>query len=303
MKDVLSFYKFFEVADTELLRERLDSLGQELELKGTVLLAKEGLNSTLTGTKGNLERLMVWLVNRYGKFPFKWSLAEETNEVFFRFKVKIKSEIVTMGVGSLEAGCSGESVDSERWNELLLDSDVVVVDARNDYETDIGTFPGAIVPGTKSFRDFPAWADREMDPAENKRVAMFCTGGIRCEKASAYLLNNGFEEVYQLDGGILKYLETVEDDKNFWGGECFVFDQRVSVNSELEQGHYQQCFACRHPLSETDLDSENYEEGVSCSFCFGEKTQERRDQFRQRQKQVRLANERGEKHLGSTRKP
>ena len=301
MKEVLAFYKFFVIHDPAQLRQELIELGSKLELKGTVLVGAEGLNSTVTGTKESLEKMVDWLEDRFGDFPFKWSLAEEMNEVFFRFKVKLKKEIVTMGVQELDMNTLGKHVDYAEWNELLSDPDVVVIDTRNGYETDIGTFPGSVLPGISNFREFPAWVADELDPKEHKKVAMFCTGGIRCEKASAFMKHQGFESVYQLDGGILKYLETVDQKINQWDGECFVFDQRVSVDSELKQGSYQQCFACRHPLDETELNSEEYEEGVSCVYCVNDKRQERREQFRQRQKQIGLAIQRGEKHLGITK--
>ena len=301
MKSVLAFYKFLEIPDLEDLRFDLLDQGAFLDLKGTILIAHEGINSTLVGNKKNLEKFSVWLTDRFGCFPFKWSSAESSNEVFFRFKVKIKPEIVTMGVNELDMRSVGRHVLIDEWNELLEDPNVIVVDARNEYETDIGGFPGSITPRTKSFRDFPAWADKELNAKENSRIAMFCTGGIRCEKASAYLINRGFKDVCQLEGGVLKYLENAEEENNRWSGECFVFDQRVSVNARLEQGCYYQCFACRHPLSESDLSSEFYEEGVSCHFCIDSKSLERKDQFRQRQKQIQLANERGHQHIGITK--
>lgn len=301
MKEVLAFYKFFVIPDPAQLRQELIELGSKLELKGTVLVGAEGLNSTVTGTKESLEKMVEWLEDRFGDFPLKWSLAQEMNEVFFRFKVKLKKEIVTMGVQELDMNTLGKHVDYAEWNKLLSDPDAVVIDTRNGYETDIGTFPGSVLPGISNFREFPAWVADELDPKEHKKVALFCTGGIRCEKASAFMKHQGFESVYQLDGGILKYLETVDQKINQWDGECFVFDQRVSVDSELKQGSYQQCFACRHPLDETELNSEEYEEGVSCVYCVNDKRQERREQFRQRQKQIGLAIQRGEKHLGITK--
>ena len=301
MKSVLAFYKFIEIEDIDDLRLDLLELGDSLDLKGTILIAHEGINSTLVGNKKNLEEFSSWLTDRFGHLPFKWSSAEASNDVFFRFKVKIKTEIVTMGVSELDMRSVGRHVSMEEWNELLEDPDVIIIDARNDYETDIGGFPGSIIPDTKNFREFPAWVDKELNEKENKKIAMFCTGGIRCEKASAYLMNSGFNDVCQLEGGVLKYLENVDEENNRWRGECFVFDQRVSVNARLEQGRYNQCFACRHPLSESDLLSEFYEEGVSCHFCVDRKSQERKEQFRQRQKQIQLANERGEQHLGITK--
>ena len=230
MKSVLAFYKFIEIGDIDDLRLDLLELGDSLDLKGTILIAHEGINSTVVGNKKNLEEFSSWLTDRFGRLPFKWSSAAASNVVFFRFKVKIKPEIVTMGVSELDMRSVGRHVSMEEWNELLEDPDVIIIDARNDYETDIGGFPGSIIPDTKNFREFPAWVDKELNEKENKKIAMFCTGGIRCEKASAYLMNSGFNDVCQLEGGVLKYLENVDEENNRWRGECFVFDQRVSVN-------------------------------------------------------------------------
>jgi UPF0176 protein len=298
VRRVLTFYKFIELDDPAGVREGLLREGEALELKGTILVAEEGLNGTVVGTVRALETMRDYLQEQFGGFPFKWSDLDEANPGFFRYKVKIKPEIVTLGIPGLDASRTGEHVDAERWNELLEDPRVVTIDTRNQYEVDIGTFPNALSPHTENFREFPAWVDANLDPSEQKTVAMFCTGGIRCEKASAFLLEKGFKHVYQLDGGILKYLETVPDDHNLWQGECFVFDQRVSVTSELEQGHYQQCFACRHPLSDSDLESPDFEEGVSCPHCIADLDARREAQFRERQKQVKLADQRGDHHIG-----
>ena len=302
MRRVLAFYKFTDVEELEPLRDELLQTGIKLGLKGTILIAHEGVNGTVVGTTSALNELTQCLQQRFGEIPFKWSDLAEDNRGFFRFKVKIKPEIVSFGVADLDLQQTGEHVDAQRWNELLADPDVVVIDTRNDYEIDIGTFPTARSPETTNFREFPGWVADQLDPQEQKQIAMFCTGGIRCEKASAFMRQAGFEKVYQLNGGILKYLEDVEEHDNRWEGECFVFDQRVSVDNALNQGQYDQCYACRHPLSKEDLASAHYERGVQCPHCVGQIDQARLDNFRQRQKQVELAAARGESHIGETQK-
>jgi UPF0176 protein len=193
----------------------------------------------------------------------------------------------------------GTYVDPEQWNALLSDPELTLIDTRNDYEYAIGSFRGAVDPGLKTFREFPDWVRENLDPARHRKVAMFCTGGIRCEKASSYLLEQGFEAVYHLKGGILKYLEEVPRDQSVWDGECFVFDDRVAVNHDLERGSYDQCFACRHPISAEDLQSPHYQKGVSCPHCIGQQSDEQRERFAERQRQVELARQRGETHIGS----
>ncbi len=289
---VFAFYKFVEVKDPEALREHLAGLE---DLKGTILVAPEGVNGTVVGSQKALAALRGALETRIGHITFKLSDLDPDNPGFYRYKVRCKPEIVSFGVDGLDISQTGEHVDPERWNELLVDEDVVVIDTRNQYEVDIGSFPGAISPETTNFREFPEWVENNLEAGT--KVAMFCTGGIRCEKASAYLRQNGFDEVYQLDGGILSYLEHVASDDNRWEGECFVFDQRVSVTSDLNQGGYEQCFACRHPVSAEDRASRTYQQGVSCPHCFDQERGDR-DGFRERQKQVELAQQRGEAHIG-----
>jgi UPF0176 protein len=299
MRRVLAFYKFIELSDPPADQGLLLAEGQRLALKGTILVAIEGLNGTLVGSEAALSAMQDLLRERYGDMPFKWSDLDEANPGFYRYKVKLKPEIVSFGVEGLDVANNGEHVDIDRWNQLLADPDVVVVDTRNQYEIDIGTFAGAVSPNTTNFREFPAWVEQHLDASENKKIAMFCTGGIRCEKASAYMLERGFDKVYQLNGGILKYLEEVSSQDSQWQGECFVFDQRVSVTRELQQGQYQQCYACRHPLSPTSLDAPEYEEGVSCPHCIDDLDDERRAQFRERQRQVTLSEARGDQHIGN----
>ena len=298
-KRALAFYKFVEVNDPLKLRDHLENVGTTLALKGTILVAEEGVNGTIVGDEKALDGIHAALNESVGEVIGKRSDLDSDNPGFYRFKVKVKPEIVSFGVAGLDvANQTGEHVDPKRWNELLDDPDVVVIDTRNTYEIDIGTFPSAISPQTTNFREFPQWVADHLDPEQQPRVAMFCTGGIRCEKASAHMLAQGFEAVYQLDGGILSYLEHVEEDQNRWQGECFVFDQRVSVDHTLNQGQYDQCFACRHPVSEADQQSPQYEPGVSCPHCYEKRDSASREGFRERQKQVELAEARGDQHVG-----
>ena len=294
----LTFYRFVDIDDLLAHQSVLQREGEKLALRGTILVAKEGVNGTLVGTDDALESMSQLLSSSYGEVPFKWSDIDPKNPGFYRYKVKLKNEIVSFGVADLDVSKTGQHVGVQAWNELLDDPGVVVVDARNKYEIDIGTFPGARSPETTNFREFPQWAVDNLDHSSTPKVAMYCTGGIRCEKASAYLRQVGFEEVYQLEGGILKYLEDAAENDNRWQGECFVFDQRVSVDADLNQGSYRQCFACRHPLSESDLQSEVFEEGVTCPHCVSQQSDKRTQRFRDRQLQISLAKERGETHIG-----
>jgi UPF0176 protein len=304
--NVVTFYKFVHVAQPEQLQGELLEVARDLELNGTILIAHEGINGTLTGTHRALEAFTQGLHARkqFSDIVCKYSTATVGNPVFYRLKVRVKPEIVSFGAPGVDpATCTGEHVNAERWNELLEDPEVVVVDTRNSYEIGIGSFPGALDPGTTTFREFPQFVRDHLDPERNRKVAMYCTGGIRCEKASALLLAEGFSEVYQLDGGILKYLETVQSDSNHWQGECFVFDQRVSVDDNLAEGSYQQCFACRRPLSEDDLTSADYREGVRCPHCVAELSDAREAAFSERNRQVALAADRGEQHIGAQNQP
>ena len=219
---------------------------------------------------------------------------------FYRIKVKLKKEIVTLGVPDIDPrSFSGIRVDPQQWNKLINDPEVLVIDTRNHYEYLIGTFRNAVSPETNSFSDFPRYVKQTLDPMRHKKIAMFCTGGIRCEKASAYLLQQGFHKVYQLRGGILRYLEETAPDENLWNGECFVFDSRVAVNEKLEPGVHEQCYSCRMPVSPGDRESEKFEQGVSCPHCYEKLTKERRKRLRERQRQVELARQRNYQHIGA----
>lgn len=301
MTRVMTFYRFVPLADLEDLRAHLESAARSGRLKGTILIAGEGINGTLSGAEADLRAFRETLeaIEGLAGMPFKFSTADDHNRVFHRLKVRIKPEIVALGRPEANpAERTGTHVDAETWNALLTDPDLLVIDTRNDYEIAIGTFPGAVNPMTRSFKQFPDYV-AGIDPAEHPRVAMFCTGGIRCEKASAYLLSRGFEAVFQLDGGILKYLETVDPADNRWQGECFVFDQRVSVDKDLTEGSYEQCFACRRPLDDADRGSPDYVPGVSCPHCVRDLDARRRASFEERQRQVELAAARGEVHVGA----
>jgi UPF0176 protein len=300
---VVTFYKFVELSALEDLRASIENRAAQLDLRGTVLLAHEGINGTLCGAAQALESLSAWLHEQppFADLVCKYSQADADNPVFHRLKIRIKPEIVNMGMAGLPISQrTGTHVGPQRWHKLLEDPDVVVIDTRNDYEVAIGTFPGAVNPRTRSFREFPDFVRENLDPQQHRRVAMFCTGGVRCEKASTYMLEQGFEEVFQLDGGILNYLEQVSDQDNHWAGECFVFDQRVSVDDSLQQGTFTQCFACRRALSEADLASPAYQRGISCPHCADELNEQQKASFAERAKQEALALERGERHIGAT---
>ncbi len=298
--NVATFYRFVRVDQPESLAETLRNWCDELELRGTILLAHEGINATLAGADTAVRTFVERLQcdSRFAALRVRHSRADADNPVFFRMKVRVRAELIAMHHPEVEpANRTGVHVDAATWNRLLDDPDVTVVDARNSYEIELGTFPGSVDPHTRSFREFPRFADT-LDPREHKKVAMFCTGGIRCEKASAYLLERGFEHVYQLDGGILEYLETTGADNRF-AGECFVFDQRVSVTDDLAQGHYASCHACRAALTQADTESPDYVVDVSCPNCIGAHTDRQRAAFAERARQAQLAAARGDRHVGA----
>ena len=296
---VCALYKFVTLDDYRELRDPLLAEMTRLEVKGTILLAHEGLNGTIAGTRAGIDGVLAWLNAdpRIAGIVYKESF--EDSNPFYRTKVKLKKEIVTMGVNGIDPKhIVGTYVKPEDWNALISRDDVVLVDTRNDYEYEVGTFKGAVNPNTKTFRELPQFVAENLDPAKHKKVAMFCTGGIRCEKSTAYLKEQGFEEVYHLEGGILKYLEDVPEEETMWEGECFVFDNRVTVNHQLEKGQYDACHACRRPISDADKQRPEYEQGVSCHQCVGEYTEKQRHRFRERERQIQLAKQRGEVHIG-----
>lgn len=296
---IAALYRFVRLDNYTELRQPLLSLMLEHEVRGTLLLAAEGINGTVAGSAEAIEALLDYLRADPRLRDFDCKLSYDDDPPFYRSRVKLKREIVTMGVEDVDPDLAGTYVKPADWNALISDPDVTLIDTRNDYESAIGSFDGAVFPNTRSFRDFPAYAAENLDPARHHKVAMFCTGGIRCEKSTAYLRQQGFDEVYHLQGGILKYLEQVPESESLWQGECFVFDNRVSVNHALEKGSYDQCHACRRPITEADKQSDRYQPGVSCPACFEVKSDHERERFREREKQVRLADARGERHIGA----
>ncbi|SMC23786.1 UPF0176 protein [Andreprevotia lacus DSM 23236] len=292
---VAALYKFVTLTDYIALREPLQQCMTDLDVKGTLLLAEEGINGTVSGTRAAIDGLLAWLKRdaRFAELDHKESYCDE--QPFYRTKVKLKKEIVTMGVEGVDPNKRvGTYVEPHDWNALISDPEVLLIDTRNDYEVAIGTFEGAIDPRTESFREFPDYIQRHFDPAKHKKVAMFCTGGIRCEKASSYMLGAGFEEVYHLKGGILKYLETVPQEETRWQGDCFVFDNRVTVRHDLSEGDYELCHACREPVSVEERKSPHYVPGISCPHCWDSLSEKTRAGARERQKQIELAKARNQ---------
>ncbi len=294
---VAALYKFVSLPDYVALREPLLQTLLENGIKGTLLLAEEGINGTVSGSRAAIDALFAWFARdpRLADVDHKESFCEE--QPFYRTKVKLKKEIVTLGVPGVDPNARvGTYVEAKDWNALIDDPEVLVIDTRNDYEVAIGSFEGAVDPQTKSFRDFPEYVKAHFDPARHKKVAMFCTGGIRCEKASSYMLGEGFEAVYHLKGGILKYLEEVLESETRWRGDCFVFDNRVTVRHDLSEGDYDQCYACRTPISVADRESEHYAPGISCPHCWDSLSEKTRAGARERQKQIELAKARNQPH-------
>lgn len=298
---VAALYRFAAFADPASMREPLFAKCEELGIKGTLLLAREGLNGTIAGTDNAIGAIIDHLRALPDCADLEVKYSHAAKMPFIRLKVRVKQEIVTMGEPDIDPRANvGRYVSPEDWNALIADPDTVVIDTRNDYETAIGTFEGAVDPHTASFRDFPAWFREHRDDLleGRKKVAMFCTGGIRCEKSTSFLRAEGVDEVYHLKGGILKYLETVPEEESRWQGECFVFDERVAVGHGLKQGDYTLCRACRMPLDADDRQSPDFAEGVSCPHCIGDRDEAQRARYAERQKQVELARKRGVGHVG-----
>lgn len=295
---VAALYKFTPFPDPAAMKGPLASCACSNEVRGTLLLATEGINGTIAGTRDGIDAVLAHIRSLPGCADLEWKESHADEMPFKRLKVRLKREIVTMGKPGVDPTASvGTYVAPRDWNALISDPDVAVIDTRNAYEVGIGTFENAIDPETESFREFPDWWAQNAAALEGKKIAMFCTGGIRCEKATNWLIGQGVEDVFHLKGGILKYLEEVPEEDSLWSGECFVFDERVSVGHGLEIGPHSLCYACRRPLTPEELEKPEYEKGVSCSHCIGETTEEDRGRFRERQKQVDLAVSRGENHF------
>ncbi|WP_395377043.1 rhodanese-related sulfurtransferase [Marinicella sp. W31] len=297
---VSALYHFVRLDNFQTLRQPLLDLMLQQNVKGTLLLAQEGINGTIAGNRQSIDTVLNWLRSdpRLTQLDTKESLCDDNP--FYRSKVKLKKEIVTMGVEGIDPNLKvGRYIKPQEWNQLIEDPEVLVIDTRNDYEVEIGTFKGAVNPNTTTFREFPDYVKQNLDPKKHKKVAMFCTGGIRCEKSTAYLREQGFDDVYHLQGGILKYLEEVPEADSLWQGECFVFDNRVAVNHQLEKGSYDQCHACRHPITEEEKNSTQYVPGVSCPRCHDQLSESQKISFAEREKQMQLAKQRGEQHIGA----
>ena len=298
-----AMYHFVSLPHFKSLREPLLNFCISQNIKGTLLLADEGINGTVAGSEKSIHELLEYLKTdplfegHFKDLGHKESWSDK--HPFYRMKVKLKKEIVTLGIpGVSPTKMVGKYVKPQDWNKIISDPEVILIDTRNDYEYAIGSFKNAINPETQTFREFPEYVKTHFDPKKHKKVAMFCTGGIRCEKASSFMMSEGFDEVYHLEGGILKYLEEVKPEETLWQGECFVFDQRVAIKHGLQVGDYDQCYACRYPLSADDMKSDKYTPGISCPHCFDQHTPEKLLALTERQKQVILAKERGIDHIG-----
>ena len=294
-----AFYKFVALPDFAALKAPLLTVCEEREVKGTILLAAEGINGTIAGETTRVREVLDYLRRDPRLADLEHKESGAPRQPFYRMKVRLKKEIVTMGVPTVDpTQLVGTYVKPQDWNQLLDDPEVIVVDVRNDYEVALGTFTGAVNPETRSFSELPEWVRNHQGLREKRKVAMFCTGGIRCEKSTAFLRSEGFDEVYHLQGGILKYLETVPESESRWQGECFVFDERVAVGHGLQPGTHELCRSCRNPVGEVEKRSELYVEGVSCPACYGQKSAAKQEGLRERHRQIELAKRRGEQHIG-----
>ena len=295
---VAAFYRFVVLDDPARFQDSIEQCCRANDVRGIVLLATEGINSTIAGPPQGVHAVLKHLQSHREFAGLAWKESTARTQPFRTLRVRLKREIVTMGIDGVDPNrLVGTYVAPEDWNELISDPDVLVIDTRNDYEVKIGSFKDAVNPDIASFRDLPDWLSKFIDVAAQPKVAMFCTGGIRCEKSTALLKESGVNDVYHLDGGILKYLERVPESESLWQGDCFVFDERVSIGHGLQLGNHVLCRACRHPLGTEERSSPLYQEGVSCPQCHGRTTPEQKSRFAERQKQITLARARGEEHL------
>ena len=297
---VAALYKFVTLADHTALQAPLLDVCQSNSVMGTLLLAHEGINGTIAGSDAGVEAVLGWLQSQKVFADLDVKASRAYSPPFYRMKVRLKKEIVTLGVAGIDAANqAGTHVRPEDWNDLISQPDVLLVDTRNDYEVAIGTFKGAQNPNTTSFRELPQWVEEKLEAQPDTKIAMFCTGGIRCEKSTALLKSRGYDNVFHLKGGILKYLEETAAEESLWEGECFVFDQRVSVKHGLEVGNYDMCHACRMPISALEMQDEKYVKGISCPHCFDAHDEKQRARFAERQKQMDLAKARDEVHIAA----
>lgn len=297
---VCALYKFVRLQNIKKLKLNLYNFLIKNDIYGTILLAEEGINGTISGKNDSIEKLLNYIQSekRFGKVDYK--ISHHSENPFYRTKVKIKKEIVTLGIENVSPiKDSGIYVDPKNWNSLIMDKNTILIDTRNDYEIKIGTFKNSINPHTETFREIPTFLDLNLKRFKNKNIAMFCTGGIRCEKSTSYLKQKGFKNVYHLKGGILNYLKNIPKKESLWKGECFVFDNRVSVNHSLEKGLHDQCFACRMPINSDHKKHPDYKEGISCPFCNTMTSEKQKNRYKERQKQINIAKKKGMKHIGN----
>jgi len=300
---VVAFYKFFELQNLNEFQDILRLIFNDTLVKGTILLAKEGINGTIAGMPSEINNVLneLWNLDNLNDLEAKYSLAPQNP--FFRMKIRLKKEIVTLGIDNISPKKEvGKYIKPENWNSFISDESLILIDTRNDYEVSIGSFDKAINPNIKSFREFPNWVSKNLlnkgSEIKKKKVGMFCTGGIRCEKSTSYLKSLGFEDVYHLEGGILKYLEKIPENETKWNGSCFVFDYRVSVKHSLELGDYDMCFACRMPINDEDKKNKYYIKGQSCYHCFTRSNVKQKQRFKERQKQIEIAKKKNQPHIG-----
>lgn len=299
---ISTFYKFLVLENYKELKIKFDKSLSKTNIKGTILLANEGVNGTIAGSESDLKKFFLYM-DKFSQFKdITPKFSSSNKNPFLRMKVRLKKEIVTIGIPDVSpSNLVGKYLNVEEWNEFLNESDSMIIDTRNDYEVSIGTFKNSINPKIKSFRNFPNWVQKNLidkKVSKKSKIGMFCTGGIRCEKSTSYLKQLGFENVFHLDGGILKYLENVKSDENEWKGECFVFDYRVSLNHSLEKGEYDMCYACRMPLSKENKKNKHYLKGQSCEYCYDQTTIKQKKRFNEREKQIKLSKVKNLKHLG-----
>ena len=299
---ISTFYKFLVLENYKELKIKFDKSLSKTNIKGTILLANEGVNGTIAGSESDLKKFFLY-IDKFSQFKdITPKFSSSNKNPFLRMKVRLKKEIVTIGIPEVSpSNLVGKYLNVEEWNEFLNESNSMIIDTRNNYEVSIGTFKNSINPKIKSFRDFPKWVQKNLidkKVSKESKIGMFCTGGIRCEKSTSYLKQLGFENVFHLDGGILKYLENVKFDESEWKGECFVFDYRVSLNNSLEKGEYEMCYACRMPLSKENKKNKHYLKGQSCEYCYDQKTIKQKKRFNEREKQIKLSKVKNLKHLG-----
>ena len=296
---VSSFYKFVHLRDSRLIKTTLIKEFKNYDIKGTFIIGKEGINSSFS-VRSNQFKKIKSVIRSLISEKIKFKNQHDSEHSFLRLKIKEKKEIITLGKQNLNPEKdSAEYINPNLWDEFIVDKDSVVIDTRNIYESEIGTFKNSLKTETRNFRDFPKWLEKNKNRLKNKKIGMFCTGGIRCEKASNYLIKKGFRNIFQLQGGIIEYLKTTRNKKKMWIGECFVFDERTSINDQLEKGSYSQCFACRSAITQKERKSKFFKFGISCPKCSGKKTNKQKKRYEERQKQMLLAKKKGIKHLGS----